>query len=104
MPGPKPESQPTFSPEEIRRAEEIARKPSAPQKYAWRARLALELAKDPALSSPEAAQRVAVHEQTVRRWRQRWVAEGFSVEDKPRPGRPPSFSPSRQGARQGDRV
>ena len=104
MPGPKPESQPRFCAEEIRRASEIARKRSAPYKHVWRARLVLELAKDPALSSSEAGRRVGVHEQTVRRWRQRWVAEGFSVEDKPHPGRPPSFSPSRGRAGQSRRV
>ena len=98
MPGPKPESQPRFSREERRRAEKIARTRSAPHQHVWRALLALELSKNPGLSSPEAARRVGVHEQTVRRWRQRWVAEGFSVEDKPHPGRPPSFSPSGPGA------
>jgi len=104
MPGPKPESQPRFSRKEIRQAEKIARTRSAPHKHVWRARLALALSKDPTLRSPEAARRLGVHEQTVRRWRQRWVAEGFSVEDKPHPGRPPSFSPSRRGAGEGDCV
>jgi predicted ArsR family transcriptional regulator len=104
MPGPKPESQPRFSRKEIRQAEKIARRRSAPHKYVWRARLALALSKEPTLRSPEAARRLGVHAQTVRRWRQRWVAEGFSVEDKPHPGRPPSFSPSRRGAGEGDRV
>ena len=104
MPGPKPESQPRFSRAEIRRAREIVRKPSAAQKYVWRARLALELARNPALSSPEAGRRVGVDGATARRWRQRWVAEGFSVEDKPHPGRPKSFSPSGRGADQGCRV
>ena len=104
MPGPKPESQPRFSREETRRAEKIARTRSAPHKHVWRARLALALSTDPALSSAEAARRLGVHEQTVRRWRQRWTAEGFSVEDKPHPGRPPSFSPSPRRAGEGDCV
>jgi len=95
MPGPKPHSQPRFSRAEKRRAGEVARTRSAPHHHVWRARLVLELSRDPALSSAEAARRVGVHEQTVRRWRQRWVAEGFSLADKPHPGRPPSFSPSR---------
>ena len=104
MPGPKPESQPRFSRAEIRRAEEIVRKPSALQKHVWRAKLALELAKDSALSSPEGGRHVGVDGATVRRWRQRWVAEGFSVEDKPHPGRPKSFSPSRHRRGEGTRV
>ena len=58
MPGPKPESQPRFSREERRRAEKIARTRSAPHQHVWRARLALELSREPGLSSPEAARRV----------------------------------------------
>ena len=104
MSGPKPESQPRFSRKEIEQAREIVRKPSSSQKHAWRARMALELARDPTVSSPEVARRVGVHEATVRRWRQRWVAEGFSVEDKPHPGRPKSFSPGRGGPGEGHRL
>jgi len=104
MRGPSPQFQPKFSESEIERAREVARKQHAPHAQVRRARLALELARDPGGASAEIGRRVGMHAETVRKWRKRWTREGLSLEDKPRPGRPRSFSPSRGRAGEGDRV
>ena len=104
MPGRAPEYQPTFSASEIRQAEGIVRKRSAPQNQIWRARLALALAEDATANCWALGRRLGLHPQTVRKWRKRWATEGFSLEDKPRSGRPKSFSPSRRRAGEGHRV
>lgn len=48
-----------------------------------RARLALLLADQPTLSSPQAARRLGVHEQRVLKERKRWAVEGFSTVQAP---------------------
>jgi transposase len=45
------------------------------------------------MTSPEAARRLGQSTSWVYKWRRRWVLEGFSLEDHPRPGRPRRFSP-----------
>ena len=94
MPGPHPQYHPVFTEDDLALARFVLRKSLAPQAHARRARLALLLAEHPHLPNPEAAQELGLNEFTVRRWRKRWAQEGFSLEDKPRSGRPPSFSPS----------
>jgi predicted ArsR family transcriptional regulator len=102
MSGPPPFYQPTFSVAELRQAEAIVRRRQAPHAHVRRARLALVLAAEPTLSNPEAGRRLGVHENTVRLWRKRWAVEGFCVVDRPRPGRPRTFSPSADRGHQGD--
>jgi predicted ArsR family transcriptional regulator len=104
MRGPLPFFQPRFSEAELRKAQKVARRGQAPHAQVRRARLALELARHPVGSSREIGQRLGLHAQTVRKWRKRWALEGFSLEDKPRSGRPKSFSPSRRRAGEGDCV
>lgn len=99
MRGRKPESRPTFTPEQIGKAQEAVRKHNTPQAKARRAHLVLLLAEDPGMTSSEAGRRVGLHPQTVLKWRQRWCAGDFSLEDSPRSGRPPVFSPSGRSAR-----
>ena len=101
MPGPLPLYQPRFSRQEQRQAREIVRKRNVSHGRARRARLVLLLAEDPAISNPEAGRRLGVHENTVRYWRKRWAGEGFSLDDRPRSGRPPSFSPQATRGHQG---
>ena len=94
MRGGKPVSRPTFTAEQIEAAAEAVRKHGTPQAKARRARLVLLLAEDPAMTSTEAGKRVGLHAQTVLKWRQRWSSGYFSLDDDPRSGRPPRFSPS----------
>ena len=101
MPGPPPFYQPTFSVAELRQAEAIVRRRQVPHAHVQRAQLALVLAAEPALSNPEAGRRLGVHENTVRLWRKRWATEGFSLVDRPRPGRPRTFFPSPDRGHQG---
>jgi len=95
-----PHYQPYFSSKEIEQAQRIVRKHTAGQTLVLRARLVLLLADNPALSSPECAKQLAVHQQTVRKWRKRWATEEFTLSDKPRSGRRWDFSPSTQGSSQ----
>jgi len=104
MRGRMPEYQPKFSAEQVQEAAAVARKHGSPQSRVRRARLVLELAKTPKETCPELGLRLGLHPQTVRKWRKRWATEGFSLEDKPRSGRPRSFSPSAGGAGQSDRL
>jgi transposase len=69
-----------------------------------RAKLALMLAEDPAMTSAEAGRRLDLHPNTPRTWRRRWAKEGFSLEDRPRSGRPRKFSPRRDRPDQGRRL
>ena len=104
MPGPDPFYQPKFRPKELEEAREVLRYRSSPHGVATRARLALLLADDPKLQSPDAGHVLGVHENTVRNWRKRWVDEGFSLRDKPHTGRPRFFPPSADHDRQEYRV
>jgi transposase len=98
MRGPLPSYQPKFSKAELRKAQEVSRRQQAPHAQVRRARLVLELARTPAGTCREIGERLGLHAETVRKWRKRWATEGFSLEDKPRPGRPKSFSPGRRRA------
>ena len=104
MRGPSPQYQPQFSESERRQAGEVARKEHGSHAQVRRALLALELAREPGGSSREIGRKLGLHEGTVRKWRKRWTREGFSLEDKPRSGRPKSFSPSSDRAGQGHRL
>jgi hypothetical protein len=99
-----PQYRPKFGKSELRQAGEMSRKGHGSYAQVRRARLALELSRDPCGSSSEIGRRVGMHAETVRKWRKRWAREGFSLEDKPRPGRPKSFSPADRRAGQGHRV
>ncbi len=94
MPGPKPEFQPQFRPEDIGRCQELVRKREAPYIQVKRAQLALLLVENPAMRSPEAGRRQGWHTNTVLKWRRIWSKEPFRLEDRPRSGRPRKFSPS----------
>jgi hypothetical protein len=93
MPGLKPIYRPSFSDSEIAECERITRQYTAPLHLVQRAKLALLLHEHPDIENPVAARMLDRHENWARYWRKRWVEEGFSLEDKPRSGRKPSFSP-----------
>jgi transposase len=89
--GPKPLYKPQFSRSNVHRVEKVLRSSKAPYGQARRAKLASLLHSQPEIGNTEAARLVDMHDQTVRRWRRRWATEGFSLEDKPRSGRPRFF-------------
>ena len=93
MPLPKPHYQPEFTPEQLAQARKVAAQPSAPQREAQRARLALLLAAHPELSHKEIGARCGLDDETVYKWRRRWTTHGFSLTDAPRSGRPRAFPP-----------
>ena len=104
MPGPSPLYRPKFSRLQLAEARELVRQRCVPHALVQRAQLVLLLAAEPTISNPEAGRRLGIHENTVRYWRYRWATEGFVLEDRPRPGRPPKFSPSGDCRHQGDRL
>jgi len=73
--------------------EKTVRKQTAPQRAVVRARIVL-LAAD-GVSNHEIARRLGCSRYTVWQWRKRFFEEGLDgLADRPRPGRPRSFSPS----------
>ncbi len=91
--GPQPTFRPCFTPEQVAQARQVAARHTEAHVRVLRARMVLALAEQPHLSTPALARQVGVHEQTARKWRKRWATEGFTLEDHPRPGRKPGFSP-----------
>jgi transposase len=61
-----------------------------------RFRLVLLLHERPGLSHDAAAGFVGLSARQVQRWRRRWAAGNFSIEDEQGRGRKPTFSPSGQ--------
>jgi 2,4-dienoyl-CoA reductase-like NADH-dependent reductase (Old Yellow Enzyme family) len=93
MPGPSPVYTPLLTVEHVAEAERIASQHQAPYAHVQRARLALRLQAEPELDNVTLAREFGQHPNWVRKWRQRWSREGFSLEDKKGRGRKPLFSP-----------
>jgi transposase len=73
--------------------EKTVRKLTATQREVTRARIVLMAADG--LSNHEIARRLGCSRYTVWQWRKRFFEEGLGgLADRPRPGRPRSFSPS----------
>jgi len=97
MPLPKPLLIPEFTADQLALARRVAAQTSAPHRRVLRARLTVVLAAEPTLSHRDAAHRAGLALGTVRKWRRRWTQEGWSLDDAPRSGRPPTFPPSGRG-------
>jgi Homeodomain-like domain len=69
-----------------------------------RFRLVLLLHERPSISHEDAAEIVGLSARQVQRWRRRWTAGDFSIEDYPGRGRKPTFSPGRSSGRHRDGV
>lgn len=93
MPAIAPLYQPEFSGEEVAQAQQVVRRSTSRQDHARRARLALELAANPALPNPEAGRRVGMHPNAVRYWRKTWSKGPFRLTDLPGRGRKPRLPP-----------
>jgi len=55
--------------------------------------MVLLLREHPCISNVEAAARLDLHPNCVRRWRQRWAQGQFTLEGAPGRGRKPTFPP-----------
>ncbi len=95
MSGPLSHFQPEFPGEFVDRAREIVRCQTAEKRLWQRARLVLLLDENPQRNHVDVGREVGLSDQAVRKWRKRWCQGEFSLEDKPRPGRPAVFSPGR---------
>lgn len=62
-----------------------------------RFRLVLLLHERPRISHEEAAAIIGLSARQVQRWRRRWAAGDYSIEDYPGRGKKPDFSPGRPG-------
>ena len=93
MSGPEPKYRPRFTQEEIAQARRLARRLKAPSAEVQRAKMVLVLLETPKITNAALARRIGIHINTVRKWRKRWSTQGLSLEDEPRSGRPPVFSP-----------
>lgn len=81
-----------------------SRRKTAPHQLVQRSRLVLLLHENPHLGHEEAGRRVGLSGRQVLRWRQRWAADEFSVDDTPGRGRKATFSPPGAGRGQGHRL
>jgi Winged helix-turn helix len=72
--------------------EDIARTTTLPHRDVVRARLILLLADG--VTQSEVSRRIGLRRRIVRKWAERFVERGFlGLNDAPRSGRPPRFSP-----------
>jgi hypothetical protein len=92
---PSPHALPVVLSEEQRRAlQQRARAHSTPQALALRARIVLRAAEDDKPTNLQIAGELGCDNDTVALWRRRYGQEGLDgLRDRPRPGRPPVFSP-----------
>lgn len=78
--------------EESRTLDALAHSRTAPARDVERAKIIWLSAQG--LRGPAIAQRMGLHEQTVRDWLKRFNAHGLSgLNDLPRPGKPPTYTP-----------
>ena len=92
-----------LSKEERQELERLANRYTAPYYLVVRAKLVLMAAEG--LDNKTIAQRLSLPRQIVSKWRKRFFEERMAgLEDKPRPGRPPAFSPQRRGSGQSPGV
>src|SRR5713101_3312364 len=93
MPGPLP-TRCTFPDDFVQDALETVRRRTAAVQVVQRYRLVLLLHELPNLRNEDAAETVGLSLRQVQRWRSRWAAGDFSIEDHPGRGRKPAFSPA----------
>ena len=103
MPGPSPVPC-TFPDDFVQAALDTIRRRTAPVQVVQRFRLALLLHEQSDMKNDKAAKEVGLSARQVQRWRSRWAAGDFSIEDEAGRGRKPVFSPSRPGVDPSDGV
>lgn len=102
--GPSPWYRPKLTAEQIELARRVASRRHESHAKVQRAQMAVLIYEEPSLSNQEIARRVGVHPDTVLNQLKRWEQEGFGLEDRPRSGRPKTFSPAADRPDQGVRV
>jgi hypothetical protein len=86
-----------------KKLEEVARKYTSPYRDVIRARVVLYAADG--LNNDKIAARLDTPRQVVSKWRKRFFEEGLvGLQERPRGGRPPRFSPQRGRLGQGPGV
>jgi hypothetical protein len=93
MPGPSPVPC-TFPDDFVQVALNTVRRRTVAVQVVQRFRLALLLHEHPTMKNDTAAKEVGLSARQVQRWRSRWAAGDFSIEDRAGRGRKPVFSPS----------
>lgn len=92
-----------LEPGEKARLESIARKYTSSYYSVVRAKIVLLAAQQ--IDNDEIAAKLDLPRQVVSKWRKRFFEERLAgLEDRPRRGRPPVFSPSGEGGSEGARV
>jgi hypothetical protein len=103
MRGPKP--QPCIFPEDfVQEARQTARQRTARWQDVQRSRLVLLVHENPLIGHEFAGEQVGLSARQVRRWRQRWAAGNYTVDDQEGRGRKASFSPDRSCPRNCNRL
>jgi Homeodomain-like domain len=92
MPGPTP-ALCTFPKAFVQEARATVRRRTAAVQTVQRFRLVLLFHEHPSLTNDEAAAVVGLSARQVQRWRSRWAAGDFSIEDHSGRGRKATFSP-----------
>ncbi len=86
--------------EQRHQLQRLARAHSTPQALVRRARIVLRAADDDRPTNRQIAQELGCKNDTVALWRRRFADAGLAgLQDAPRPGRPPVFSPLAAPAR-----
>jgi hypothetical protein len=93
MQGPSP-APCTFPDDFVQVALDTVRRRTAAVQVVQRFRLVLLLHEQPNMKNDKAAKEVGLSTRQVQRWRSRWAAGDFSIEDQVGCGRKPVFSPS----------
>ena len=99
MAGPIPIFCPTFPEEFLEEVRTEVRRKTASQRSVQRSQLALLVHEHPDWDQERLGRRVGLSGRQVHRWRKRWAAGDFSLEDVAGRGRKADFSPS--GSRPG---
>ena len=92
----------SFPEDFLQEARRIVRQRTARWQDVQRFRLVLLLNENPLVGHEVAAHQVGLSARQVRRWRQRWVAGDFTVDDREGRGRKVAFSPDGPCGRHGD--
>jgi Helix-turn-helix domain len=103
MPGPRPAFC-TFPDDFLQDAMDAVRRRTVAVQTVQRFRLVLLLHEQPDLGNNEAAAAVGLSSRQVQRWRSRWSAGDFSIEDHPGRGRKAAFPPTGSSVDSGDGV